>query len=230
MRQYFRDYPQSIERLFRGAGFTSFPEVAAIELTECHARSALTVRAEEGDEFVLIFETLREPSVERLRGWGRCLTDVYHRREVPVLLVVICNDHDTAEWASRPIEVGTDFWASCEIRPLVLGPHNVALPEGPVSEADLGSTLLGVIAHGRDPRVVGVLEALAATLYELDEATRVRLAVEFQAALVEPVAARTWRNLMGFITVDLDVLRAHPVVGEVIRAAEARARARGVAR
>jgi len=76
---------------------------------------------------------------------------------------------------------------------------------------------------------MGVLEPFAATLYKLDEAVRVRIALEIQLALLEPAAARAWRNLMGFITVDFDVMRSHPVLGDVIRAVEARGRARAMA-
>lgn len=229
MHRYFREYPEGIEQVFRGAGITSFPDVAAVNRTERRFDCALRVRTKSGDAFVLIFEALRGPTEDKLRRWSRYLTDLHDLRKVHVMLVVVCNDHATAEWASRPFTIGTDFWRSCVVRPLVLGPHNIPMPGGPVGEADLAPALLGVIAHGRDPRVVGVLEPFAATLYELDEADRVRIALEIQLALLEPTAARVWRNLMGFITVDLDAMRSHPVLGDVIRVVEARGRASAMA-
>lgn len=222
MHRYFHAHPEGIEQVFRAAGITSFPEEAAVNRAERQYDSALRVRTKSGDAFVLIFEALRGPSEDKLRQWSRYLTDLRALRRAHGLLVVICNDHATAEWASQPFLIGTDFWCSCVVRPLVLGPHNIPVPEGPIGEADLAPALLGMIAHGRDPRIVGVLEPFAAVLYEFDEASRARIALEVQLALLEPTAARVWRNLMGFVTVDLDVLRSHPVLGDVIRAAEAK--------
>lgn len=238
MHQYFRDYPESIERQFRDVGLSSFPAVAAAEDLSDEARvikpsvhesdAVLGIRSRAGDEFVLIFEVLRKPAEEKLRHWVRYVADVHDRCKVPVVLVVICNDRSTAKWASRPIRIGTDFWPSCVVSPLVLGPHNVRIPEGPIGEANLAPTHLGVIAHGKDPCVVGVLEPLAATLYELDEDRRVRIALEIQLALLEPTAARVWRNLTGFVTIDPDVMRSHPLLGDIIWAVETRGRAKGL--
>lgn len=240
MHRYFRDSPESIDQLFRGVGFTSFPDivatedlsgdVTAINPTERQADSVLRVRTRDGDEFVLIFEAQRREAEEKLTRWPQYITNLYDRHEIPVILVVICHDHVTAEWAERPIIIGTDFWTTCEVYPLVLGPHNVPLPTGPIGEGDLMFAVLGVITHGKDPDVAGILEPLAATLYKTDEATRNKFSLLVQLALVEPIAARTWRNLMGFITIDEETLRENPVLGEVVEGLEAKAEAKGEAK
>lgn len=240
MHRYFRDTPESIDQLFRGVGFTSFPDIVATEdlsgdvtaivPTERQADSVLRVRSKDGGEFVLIFEAQRREAEEKLTRWPQYITNLYDRHEVPVILVVICHDRATAEWAERPIHIGTDFWTSGKIYPLVLGPHNVPLPTGPIGEGDLALAMLGAITHGDDPAVTGILEPLAATLYEADEATRKKFSLFIQLALVEPIAARTWRNLMGFITIDEEALRENPVLGEVVEVLEAKAEAKGEAR
>jgi hypothetical protein len=239
MHRYFRDNPESIDQLFRGVGHVSFPDVVAaedlsgdvtaIDPTERQADSVLKVRTKEGDEFVLIFEAQRRKVDEKLTRWPQYITNLYDRHELPVILVVICNDHATAEWADRPILIGKDFWTSCKVYPLVLGPHNVPLLDGPVTEANLALAVLGTITHGKDPDVAGILEPIAATLYKADEATRKKLSLYVQLALVEPIAARTWRNLMAFITVDEETLRESPVLNEVVEGLEAKAEAKGLA-
>jgi hypothetical protein len=239
MHRYFRDIPQSIDQLFRGVGYASFPDVVAtedlsgdvtaIEPVERQADSVLKVRTKEGDEFVLIFEAQRRKVDEKLTRWPQYITNLYDRHEVPVILVVICHDLATAEWADRPILIGKDFWTSCKVYPLVLGPHNVPLHDGPIGEANLALAVLSAITHGKDPDVTGILEPLAATLYKADEATRKKFSLLIQLALVEPIATRTWRNLMGFITVDEETLRENPVYGELLEGVEARAEAKGIA-
>ena len=146
------------------------------------------------------------------------------------MLVVICNDRATAVWAARPITIRTDFWQSCEVRPLVLGPDEIPLPKAPIGEADLALAVLGVITHGKDRRIAGILEPLAAALHKVDEATRTKFALEIQSALVEPAFAQLWKELMNFITVNEETMRANPVYGEFLEEFEAKAEAKGEAR
>ena len=85
----------------------------------------LKQRTAAGDEFVLILETLREPIEERRTWWPRYITGLYAHYKVPIILAVFCHDDVTAAWASRPITIGMGFWTSCEVRPIVFGPHNI---------------------------------------------------------------------------------------------------------
>lgn len=93
----------------------------------------LTVQNADGDEFVLVLELLREPDEVKRNWWPRYLTGLYAHHKVPIVLGVFCPDEATADWAARPIVMGTDFWASCEIRPLVLGPLDLPVLEGAFS-------------------------------------------------------------------------------------------------
>jgi hypothetical protein len=239
MHRLFRDVPESVDQLFRGVGHTWFPDIVATEdlsgdvteinPTERRADSVLKMRTKEGDEFVLIFESQRRRADEKLTRWPQYVTNLYDRHKLPVILVVICHDLATAVWAEQPISIGLDYWTSCEVTPLVLGPHNVPLREGPISEASLALAVLGVLTHGDQPEVAGILEPLAAALHKAPEGTRNDFALFVQHGLVEPIAARTWRNLMSFITVDEDTLRENPVFGRVVEGLEAKAEAKGVA-
>jgi hypothetical protein len=239
MHHYFRDNPESIDQLFRGVGFKSFPDVVATEdlsgdvtmldPVPRQADSVLKARTKAGDEFVVIFEAQQgRPQEKRIR-WPQYITSLHDRHELPVVLVIVCNDRATAVWAARPITIETDFWRSCEVRPLVIGPDEVPLLNGPISETDLVLAVFGVITHGKESSVAGILEPLAAALHKTDEATRNKFAFEVQSALVEPAVAQKWKELMMLMTTDVESVRANPVLGEVLRKVEDEAKAEGVA-
>jgi hypothetical protein len=239
MHHYFRDSPESIDQLFRGVGFTLFPDIVAtedlsgdvtmIEPVPRQADSVLKVRTKAGDEFVLIFEAQQGRPEEKRFRWPQYVTSLYDRHELPIILVVICNDRSTAVWAARPITIGTEFWNCCQVRPLVLGPDEIPFPSAPIGEADLALAVLGVITHGKDRRVAGILEPLAAALHKVDEATRNKFALEIQSALTEPAFAQLWKELMNFVTVNEETMRDNPVYGEFLEEFEAKAEAMGEA-
>jgi len=155
----------------------------------------LTVQTSHGDEFVLVIELLREPDEVKRNWWPRYLTGLYAHHKVPIVLAVLCHDDVTADWAARPIVVGTDFWTSLEVRPLVLGPRDLPLPEGPICEAELPLAVLGVITHGDDPRVGRVLEEVAVALKAVDAAVRDQFSSMISRALREPSAVEKWGEL-----------------------------------
>ncbi|MBR7828599.1 hypothetical protein KDK95_19975 [Actinospica sp. MGRD01-02] len=239
MHHYFRDRPESIDQLFRAVGFTTFPDIVATEdlsgdvtmldPVPRQADSVVKARTKEGDEFVLIFEAQQgRPEEKRIR-WPQYVTSLHDRHEMPVVLVIVCNDRATADWAARPITIRTEFWQTCVVRPLVLGPDEVPVLKGPISDADLMLAVFGVITHGRDRSILGILEPLAKAVHQTDEEMRTKLALEIQSALIEPVLAQKWKELMLLMTTDEESMRANPVFGEVLRKVEDAAEAKGEA-
>ena len=239
MHHYFRDNPESIDQLFRAVGFTSFPDVVATEdlsgdvtmldPVPRQADSVLKARTRAGDEFVVIFEAQQRRRDEKRIRWPQYVTSLHDRHEVPVVLVIVCNDRSTAVWAARPIMIETDFWRTCVVRPLVLGPDEVPVLDGPISEASLMLAVFGVMTHGKDRSILGILEPLAKAVHQTDEEMRTKLALEIQSALIEPVLAQKWKELMLLMTTDEESMRANPVFGEVLRKVEDAAEAKGIA-
>lgn len=238
MHRYFRDNPESVDQLFRAIGFTSFPDIVGAEdlsgdvtmltPTPRQADSVLKMRTKADDEFVLIFEAQRRPAEEKRTRWPQYVTSLYDRHKIPIVLVVVCHDTITASWASRPIVISTDFWTSCTVRPLVLGPSNVPLPTGPIAEADLPLAVFGVITHGADSDVTGILDEVATALKKVGGATQEKFSWMIELALTEPSAEQKWSDIM-MLDIDRESLREHPRIGGIMDELEAEAKAEGLA-
>jgi hypothetical protein len=231
MHRIFREHPEVVGVAFRKLGF-DFPEtsstcvlhadLAEVKTLERQADMVLRVDAESGGAFLLVLEAQREPEDGKLRSWPCYLACLHERHELPVVLVVICQDRATAAWAQKTVSIGTGFWTGMTVQPLVLGPHNVPFPAGRISWKNLPLAVLATIAHAREPGVGGVLEELAAALSETDKVTQTDLAVLTQLGLAGLPAGKTWRNLMPFT---IPQLRRSPELRELLDAAETTARA-----
>ena len=123
----------------------------------------------------------------------------------PVLLVV-CQDAATAAWAAGPQHIGPRQWASLDVRPLVLGPHNVR-PVTDLQEAvsSIPLATLSAITHANDPGIVDMLKTLATALQKVDEDDALIFAELTELGLGKSPAGRLWRQLM---TVDLSSFRS----------------------
>ena len=223
MHRIFRDHPEIIDQTLRTLGF-DFPDTVATTLLPTDATeirpierrpdTVLKLEVKDGREFVFVFEAQREPSKLKLRSWPYYMAYLHEAHEgLPVILVVVCHDVATAEWASKPITMGVGFWTSMIVNPFVLGPHNVPVPEGPIDESGIPLAVLAAITHALDPDIDGILAVLAAALKDTDETTRFDFSLFTQLGLGKFPAAQTWRNLMAF---DLELLRTSPVISEIL--------------
>lgn len=238
MHHIFRDHPDTVGGAFRALGF-DFPETVATsvlhtDLTEFkpierRPDSVLHVEVKGGEAFLVVIEAQRRKEASKRRSWPYYLAYLHEYRKLPVVLIVVCQDHQTSAWARETIRIGTDFHTSMSVQPLVLGPHNIPLPEGPITRQDLPLAVLSVITHGREPGVDGMLGALADALDETDETTRTDLAllVHLELGLVNLPAAHTWSKLMSFTR---EKLRRSPELREIIDESDAAARAEGEAK
>lgn len=231
MHRIFRNHPEVVGGAFRALGF-DFPEtvetsVFHTDLTEYspverRPDTVLRVDVKGGDAFLLVIEAQRKPDPGKRRSWPYYLAYLHEKRELPVILVVVCQDRQTCVWAQETIRIGTQFCTSMTVQPLVIGPHNVPFPAAHITQEDLPLAVLAAITHGREPGVDGILRALAAALSDTDETTRTDLAVLTQLGLANLPAGRTWRSLMSFT---LAQLRRSPELREILDEAEAETRA-----
>ncbi|GAA1521597.1 hypothetical protein GCM10009730_31600 [Streptomyces albidochromogenes] len=118
----------------------------------------------------------------------------------------MCQDKNTAAWASAPVDIGPPQWPALTLRPLVLGPHNVPAIKDPVTAAaDIPLAAFSAITHGKDPDAGAILRALAAALKTVDEdAASIFIELTEQGLGTAP-AAQIWRDLMA---VDLSFFRS----------------------
>ena len=113
------------------------------------------------------------------------------------LLVVVCQDKKTAEWAMGPFHLGPDDWQPLTVRPLVLGPGNVPVILDPEEAAqDLAMAAFTAVTHGKSPDHTAILEALAHALGRADSDTLKYYSELVESGLGETRAQKTWRALM----------------------------------
>jgi hypothetical protein len=170
MHRIFRDHPEAVGKAFALFGIDLPDDVQPIvlhtDLTETtpierRADTVLRVDVKGEDSFLLVIESQRKIDRRKLRSRPCYIASLHEYSELPVLLVVVCQDWQTGRWADRMIHVGTRRRTSMSVRPMVLGPHNVPVPEGPIGQSDIAHAVLAAITHGREPGIEGILSGSA---------------------------------------------------------------------
>ncbi|MGW0781548.1 hypothetical protein [Streptomyces sp. NPDC002913] len=210
MHRIFQEYPGLISQLSDVLGLALPPLVSAepltVDLTESEplerrVDTLLHVETEGDGPFLLVVEAQGKKDPGKTASWPYYVTYLHNKYRLPVLLLVICQDHATAAWAARPITIGLAQWPTVTARPLVAGPHNMPVITN-VAEArkDLPLATLAAITHADNPDVDAILKTMSVALRDTPEAIAGPV-VEFIAqGLGNRPAAQQWRNL---VAVDL---------------------------
>ncbi|MFD3743200.1 hypothetical protein [Nocardia sp. NPDC058633] len=184
-----------------------FPEPIAVEqisvdltaTTPVERRADTILRVTTADdEFLLIVEAQSSKDATRVAAWSFYVTFLHNKYELPVVLVVVCHDKETATWASRPLTPAYRGWTTFTLQPLVLGPHNVPAITDPAEVlADLPLAALSAITHAREPEIGEILDSIIVAVRRrgCDDET------EFYAELIEQGishtdAAQLWGDKM----------------------------------
>ncbi|MEU8698392.1 hypothetical protein AB0C61_12080, partial [Streptomyces sp. NPDC048680] len=116
-------------------------------------------------------------------------------------LLVVCQDHTTAQWAARPLTIGLPQWPTLTLNPLVAGPHNMPVITD-IAEArkDLALATLAAITHADNPDVGAILKTLSAALREAPETITDPIVELTAQGLGNRPAAQQWRNLVAVDT------------------------------
>ncbi|MCX5413028.1 hypothetical protein [Streptomyces sp. NBC_00059] len=210
MHRIFQEYPGLISQLSDVLGLALPPLVSAepltVDLTESEplerrVDTLLHVETEGDGPFLLVVEAQGKKDPGKKASWPYYVTYLHNKYRLPVLLLVICQDHATAAWAARPITIGLPQCPTVTARPLVAGPHNMPVITN-VAEArkDLPLATLAAITHADNPDVDAILKTMSVALRDTPEAIAGPV-VEFIAqGLGNRPAAQQWRNL---VAVDL---------------------------
>lgn len=133
-------------------------------------------------------------------SWTYYLSYLHASYRMPPVLLIVCGDRHTANWAARHLDAGPKAWTSLTMRPIVLGPDTVPLLKTRDEVAgDIPMTVLSAILHQSEPDVPDTLEALSATLRDLHErdATAADRYIELTAqGLATSPHAAYWRALV----------------------------------
>ncbi|WP_411151358.1 hypothetical protein [Streptomyces sp. A30] len=229
MHRIFQDYPGLFTGVSKALGLPLIQPtsvtVLPTDLTEIQPveRRVDTLLRFDGDEPILLAveaQSAKDPN--KPASWAYYLSFLHTKYKTPPLLLVVCQDRATAEWAAQPVLIGPRWWASLTLRPLVAGPHNMPVINDPEeARADLALATLSAITHAREAAVDGILKALSTALQDVPEAVADPI-IEFTARGlgVNRRAGELWRNL---VAVDLSFYKSY--LSEEIRD-EGRAQAR----
>ncbi|MFB7595502.1 hypothetical protein [Streptomyces sp. NPDC056160] len=222
MHRIFQDYPGLFSRVSEALRIP-FPQATAVgvlpnDVTETkpvdrRIDTLLRIETEDHGPFVLAIEAQKKKDPEKPASWGYYLAYLRNKYRLPPLLLVVCQDRATAEWATRPEPIGFCSWPSLTVRPIVAGPHNMPVITDPdEARADLALTALAAITHAAGPYIGAILEALSTALRDVPEDVADPI-IEFTAqGLGNRPAKHLWRNL---VAVDLSFYKSY--ISEEIR-------------
>ncbi len=209
LHRIFQEDPGLFVRAVKGVGVTFADPVAAVpfptDLTEnrpVERRVDTLLRLETGDgaRFLLAVESQGKPDSDKPASWAYYLSHLHAKYRLPPLLLVVCADRRTADWASRHVDIGPVQWPSLTVRPLVLGPDSLPVINSPDEAArDIPLTVLSAAVHRRDPDAGAILKALATALKDLsadDESTASKFIELTEQGLGTTPAANLWRQIM----------------------------------
>lgn len=234
MHRIFRSHPEVFGRAFEALGLpfpapreiTLLPnDLTEIEPLERRVDTLLRIDTDEGP-FLLLVEAQGSIVSTKPSAWAYYLAHLYAKYKVSPVLLVVCQDVATANWARGPWHIGPQQWTSLTMSPMVLGPHNVPAVTDPcVAAADIPLATLSAITHANEPCIDAILKTLATALQSIDEDDALIFAELTELGLGKGPAGRTWRQLM---TVDLSFFRSE--TSQRLRAeGQAQGRAQGVA-
>jgi len=224
MHRIFQEYPDLFAGVSRALDLDLAPParitILPTDLTEARPveRRVDTLLRFDGedsaDSFVLAIESQGKKTADKPSAWAYYLSYLSTKYKLPVLLLVVCQDRRTAEWAARPVSLGPPQWPALTLHPLVAGPHNMPVITDPAkAAADLPLAALSAITHVKGPGVDGILKALSTALQTVPEAVADPI-IEFisQGLGSSRRAAELWRNL---VAVDLSFYKSY--ISEEIR-------------
>ncbi|MFG3495430.1 hypothetical protein [Streptomyces sp. NPDC047928] len=215
MHRIFQEYPKLFFGVSKVLG-VAFAQPASIvvlptDLTETRPverRVDTLLRFETDDDgpFLLAVEAQGKRDLSKPASWAYYLAYLHNKYRQPPVLLVVCQDHATAEWASQPVHIGPPQWRSLTVRPLVAGPHNMPVITDPAEAFDdLALATLAAITHVSHRSVDAILKALCTALQDVPEDLAAPI-IEFTAqGLGTRPAARIWRNL---VAVDLSFYKS----------------------
>ncbi|MHC3459278.1 hypothetical protein [Streptomyces flavovirens] len=234
MHRVFQEYPGLFTRLSDVLGLQLPPVASAKPLTvdlteneplERRVDTLLRIETQGDGPFLLVVEAQGKRDPGKTASWPYYVTYLNNKYRLPVLLLVICQDHATATWAARPLTIGLPQWQTVTTRPLVAGPHNMPVITD-VAEArkDLALATLSAITHADNPDVDAILKTMSVALRDTPESIAEPLVELIAQGLGNRPAAQQWRNL---VAVDLSFYTS-PLSEEIRDEGRAQSRAEDV--
>lgn len=235
MHRIFQDYPGLFSGVSKALG-VGFPPPTAITVlpndvtetrpVERRIDTLLRLDTEHHGPFLLAVEAQGKKDPEKPVSWAYYISHLRSKYGLEPLLLVVCQDRATAEWAARPKPIGF-HWPSLRVLPLVAGPHNMPVISDPAEvRKDLALATLSTITHGKGPDIETILNTMTAALLDSPETVRAPIIEFISQGLGKLPAAAIWRKL---VAVDLSFYKS-PISEELRDEGRVEGQVEGVAR
>ncbi|GAA1012672.1 MULTISPECIES: hypothetical protein [Streptomyces] len=232
MHRIFQEHPGLFSGVSEvlGIGFPPLTSVTVLpnDLTETspverRVDTLLRLETENDEPLLLAVEAQGRKDPDKPAGWAYYASYLLTKYRLQPMLLVVCQDRATAEWAAREVSFGPRQWPLLTLRPLVAGPHNMPVITDPAEvRKDLALATLAAITHVAHPDIGAILKSMTTVLRETPQDIANPIVELVAQGLGKLPAAHLWRKLvavdLSFYTSPLsEELRAE---GEARRAAE----------
>ena len=236
MHRIFQQYPGLFSGVSEVLGI-DLPTPASVtvlpnDLTETspverRVDTLLRLDPEDGEPLLLAVEAQSGKNPDKPAGWAYYASYVLNKYRLQPLLLVVCQDRATAEWAAREVSFGPRQWPLLTLRPLVAGPHNMPVITDPTEvRKDLALATLSAITHAAHPDAGAILKSMTTVLRDTPQDIADPIVELIAQGLGKRPAADLWRKL---VAVDLSFYKSY--LSEEIRdEGRAEGRAEGAAR
>lgn len=173
-------------------------DVTEMQPVERRVDTVLRLKPDDGSNGLLLaIEAQGRRDEKKPSSWAYYLSYLSAKYDCPTLLLVVCQDRTTAEWAAGPFRHGWGGWTALSVRPLSLGPDNIPVITDPAEAAEhLALATFSAMTHGRHRDSPAILEALAQALGTADAESFKYYSTMLEIGLGGTPARDTWRKLM----------------------------------
>ncbi|MBT2677082.1 hypothetical protein J7E95_41140 [Streptomyces sp. ISL-14] len=222
MHHIFQDYPGLFSGVSEVLGIDFAPPTSVTilpsDLTETspverRVDTLVRLETEDDEPLLLAIEAQGKKEPDKPASWAYYASYLLTKYRLQPVLLVVCQDRATAEWAAREVDFGPRQWPVLTLRPLVAGPHNMPVITDPAEvRKDLALATLSAITHAKNPDVGAILKAMTTVLRDTPQAIAAPIIELISQGLGKRPAAELWRNL---VAVDLSFYKSY--IAEEIR-------------
>ncbi|MFF4748481.1 hypothetical protein ACWD5R_01195 [Streptomyces sp. NPDC002514] len=222
MHRIFQDHPGLFSQVSEVLGIDFAPPtsitILPTDLTEARplerrVDTLLRLETEDDEPLLLAVEAQGKKDPDKPASWAYYASYLLTKYRLQPILLVVCQDRATAEWAARPVRFGPPQWPLLTLRPLVAGPHNMPVITNPAKvRKDLALATLSAITHATHPDIGVILKTMTSVLRDTPHTIADPIIELIAQGMGKHPAAELWRQL---VAVDLSFYKSY--ISEEIR-------------
>lgn len=173
------------------------PDATEIRPVERRIDSVLRIKDGEDSTFLLAIEAQMRPDKDKAVSWAYYLSYLKAKYNCPAMLLVVCRDKATADWARGPLHLGPDCWRALTVHPLVVSPQNVpVITDAVTASRHLALAAFSAMIHAKNRDIRTILTTFATAMREIDKETFDYYSDILEVGLGNARARNIWRELV----------------------------------